>query len=87
MGVLDVLSVFDWISPLMQIGEQVGGMQILGVELDSLPRGWTGNDMLRELRRRGVKTGTATIVSGEVLVPVSDRKKAERIIKGVRERG
>ena len=69
------MTFFDWISPLAQAAQEIGGMKT--VELN-VP-GKTGREVCRELNRHGIRTGVAMMVNGVLLVPVSDPDRAEKI--------
>ena len=74
------MTFFDWISPLVQIAQDIGG-GMTTVELH-VP-GKTGREVCRELNRQGVRTGVAMMVNGVLLVPVSDPDRAEKIASGM----
>lgn len=80
MNLLDILCTLDWISPVIQIGQEMGGMTTIDTTVD----GWTGNESKRFLERQGVRVGKGMIVNGHVLHTVNDPKRAEAALNRVR---
>ena len=73
----EVITVFDWISPLLQIKQNIfGGMTTI---IATVP-GKTGREVEQTLNIYGVQTGTAMIVDGELLIPVDDIALADWVL-------
>lgn len=75
-GVLGAFTVFDWISPVLQLSQNLGGM----TTIDATVEGKTGREVAEALRRAGVSTGTGMTVNGRILLPVSDPDRARRVL-------
>lgn len=69
----------DWISPLLQIGQNVAGM----TTIDATVPGKTGREVAQALRNAGIRTGTPMYVNGSWMLPVSDAEKAHKVIAGL----
>lgn len=75
--------IFDWITPLIRLGEQVSGMTVIDCTVD----GWTGGQVKRELERNGVRVGLGNwIVKGQGSITVDDPRRAQEIISGLEPR-
>ena len=79
MGLLQILSTFDWVSPLIQLAQDAAGGETLVVPL---PYGVSGTDAMQMLRDNGVRVNrtTAKIIDGRLVCTVNDRERARSII-------
>ena len=82
MELLQILSTFDWVSPLVQLAQDAGGQDVLATPL---PHGVSGTDAMRALRANGVRVNrtTAKIINGCLVCTVNDRERARTIIDGL----
>jgi hypothetical protein len=85
MGLLDTIleagAILDWISPSLQILDQIRGMTII----DASVPGYTGAEIKRWLERNGIRCGHGMIVDNCVLLPVSDADATFRLMAGALE--
>lgn len=73
MKPIEAVTAFDWISPLLQVGQGLfKGMKTI----DCTMPGYTGLEIRNWLNTCGVQTGTAMIVDGTLLIPVDDEERA-----------
>ena len=77
---LEVGTTFDWISPMIGLAEDIiGGMDTIATDI---PAGLSANDVVRTLKRHGVRVGkTPEIISGQLVMTVDDAQKAWRILR------
>lgn len=80
MNLLELIACTDWITPLIQFVQDLGGM----TTIDATVSGWTGNEIKRALERAGIRCGAGMIVSGTLLLPVSDPNRAEEVLNRLR---
>jgi len=66
---LQLGTVFDWISPTLSIVQDVanGPSHTFMIPQDC---GWTGSEIARLLQRRGIKTWGHMIVNGTIMITV-----------------
>ena len=78
MGLWDIVFCFDWITPMLMIGQMAfGGMKPIEI-LDG--GGKRGYEIVRILKDGGVKVGTATIFGGVPEINVDDPVLAGKIL-------
>jgi len=78
MGLWDIVFCFDWITPILMIGQMAfGGMKPIEI-LDG--GGKRGYEIVRILKDGGVKVGTATIFGGVPEINVDDPVLAGKVL-------
>lgn len=77
---VEIGTVFDWISPALQILDQLRGMTTVDATVD----GWTGDEVKKTLERAGIRCGHGMIVQGTVLLPVDNERRALAVLADLR---
>jgi len=74
MRLLDFLCVFDWITPTIQTFDGKSDLHLVNTA------GMTANDIKRILKQHRIKVGLGMWVNDELLLAVSNEKKARKIM-------
>jgi hypothetical protein len=80
MDPLGVIASLDWISPLIQIVQGLGGMPTINATVP----GWTGAEVKNTLEQAGIRCGAGMIVGDTLLLPVADPERAEAVLTRLR---